>query len=65
MIEEHDILVKLRDATKFINRSYPSLLKDIKEHKIQAVRFGGQWRIRKSELERFMTEGNLDNAHSK
>lgn len=64
MEEEHDMLLTAKEATKFIHRSYPTLLKDIKAHRIAAVPYGKQWRIKRSELERFLHEGNSNNAEA-
>jgi len=42
MEEGHDMLLKANEAAKFIHRSYPTLLNDIKTHRISAVHLGGQ-----------------------
>lgn len=47
----------LREVAPILSVSYPTLMRYIQDGKIQAVRVGGQTRISKDEIERYIHAG--------
>jgi len=50
---------KLSEIRKLLRVSYPTMLSYIKKGKLKAVKVGSQWRVAKSELNRFLGENNI------
>jgi len=49
-------LFKLSELRKILKVSYPTILGYVHKGKLKAVRVGKQWRVAKSEFERFVDE---------
>ena len=60
MNDKKTILYRPQEVCKLLSISYPTLLKYVHNGSLQAIRVGGQWRINRAELERFIGEGNFD-----
>lgn len=56
-----DDYVTVKQACVIINRSYPTTLKMVKAKKLLGYQAGSEWRVKKSELRRFLEHGNHPN----
>ncbi len=52
-----DVMLTVDDVAEALNFPPRRIREFIREHKIHAVNCGGDWRIKRSELERLMNEG--------
>jgi excisionase family DNA binding protein len=50
--------VDLRELARLVGVSYQTALRYKKDGRFQAIEVGGRWRVYKTELERFLREGN-------
>lgn len=62
MNDKKIILYRPQQICKLLSISYPTFLKYIKNDSLKAIRVGGQWRVNRTELERFIKEGNFNEA---
>lgn len=50
--------LSIKEVAAELDKSYITVLRYVKSGKLLGVRRGGQWVVRRSELERFKREGN-------
>ncbi len=51
----------IKELAETLGVHYITALNYVRRGRLKAIKIGGQWRVLESELERFMTEGNLTN----
>ncbi len=61
---ESEILYTVQEVSQFLKLSVLTVYKYIKEHKLEAIEFGGHYRIQKSSLEKFIREHKVRKNHS-
>lgn len=59
-----DVPLKVADAARLLNVSPATLYREIQDGRLRAVRIRGTWRIRHSEIERYL-ESNDTQARGK
>jgi len=59
--EKEDIVMTTQEACKYLRISRPTFVKYVNNGKINGAKAGKGWKVLKSELNRFLKEGNGQN----